>query len=583
MRETHQFDGALSPAVMRAVDRTCDRFEAAWRAGARPRIEDYLSEVPAADQPTVLRELIALEVELRAGAGEAPRWEEYRGRFPAVAALFGPRGLPEVLPLPPRYELVGLIGRGGVGAVYRCRDRELGRDLALKVLLEEHQGLPERVTRFVREAQVCSQLQHPAIVPVYEVGHLADGLPYFTMKLVEGRTLAQCLADPANSAADLGRWLGAFGQICQAVAFAHSKGVLHRDIKPHNVMLGAFGEVLVMDWGMAKVLTEASDGAPHSPDDPGAAPTVCAAGPSQPTENDVAMGTPGYMPPEQARGEIDRLDARCDVFALGAVLCEVLTGQPLYAGSANEVIAQARQGDLGAALTRLAGCGADVKLVTLARHCLAPEEDGRPRDAGVVADAMTTYFVELEALRAKTEVKAAEERGRRRLQVTLLAVVGPIILGIPCVWAWFRIDAAARAAETARQQSANRDRLINFMEALQAVIREERGGGVAELEKLNEDLPADPVLRLKYAQTWNAAGDLYRLRRQFDRALKAHGEAEGICGALQQEFPDQPEYQAEQAAALQNLALTYSQAGDVEKAEQYYTRAKKLLDKLESV
>jgi eukaryotic-like serine/threonine-protein kinase len=175
-----------------------------------------------------------------------------------------------------RYQLFGEIARGGMGAVLKGRDTDLGRDLAVKVLLESHQGRPDLVRRFVEEAQIGGQLQHPGIVPVYELGTFADHRPYFTMKLVKGRTLAALLAErkpvgwalPTESALpapeggrcppyeELPRFLAIFESICQTVAYAHARAVIHRDMKPSNVMVGSFGEVQVMDWGLAKVLKE---------------------------------------------------------------------------------------------------------------------------------------------------------------------------------------------------------------------------------------------------------------------------------------------------------------------------------------
>ena len=144
------------------------------------------------------------------------------------------------------------IGRGGIGVVFRGRDRDLGRDLAVKVLREAYRDNPDARRRFVEEAQIGGQLQHPGIVPVYELGWFADRRPYFTMKLVKGRTLAALLRDRADPGQDLPRLLGVFEQVCQTVAYAHAQGVIHRDLKPANVMVGAFGEVQVMDWGLAK-------------------------------------------------------------------------------------------------------------------------------------------------------------------------------------------------------------------------------------------------------------------------------------------------------------------------------------------
>src|SRR5262249_49339570 len=153
-----------------------------------------------------------------------------------------------------RYEFQGEIARGGVGVVLRAHDRTLNRDLAVKVLLAEHQDRPDTQRRFVEEAQIGGQLQHPGTVPVYELGRFADRRPYFTMKLVKGRTLAELLKERLNPAHDLPRFLKIFEQVCQTLAYAHSRHVIHRDVKPSNVMVGSFGEVQLMDWGLAKVL-----------------------------------------------------------------------------------------------------------------------------------------------------------------------------------------------------------------------------------------------------------------------------------------------------------------------------------------
>src|SRR6478736_10105848 len=166
---------------------------------------------------------------------------------------------PIVRPLPHtdatlRYRIDGEIARGGMGAVLMGRDPDLGRDVAIKVLRDDLGGRPEMVRRFVEEAQIGGQLQHPGIVPIYELGTFADRRPFFSMKLVRGQTLAELLADRPSPEAELPRFLSIFEAIAQTMAYAHTRGVIHRDLKPSNVMVGSFGEVQLMDWGLARVL-----------------------------------------------------------------------------------------------------------------------------------------------------------------------------------------------------------------------------------------------------------------------------------------------------------------------------------------
>ncbi len=203
------------------------------------------------------------------------------------------------------YEWRGRLGRGGMGVVHRVYDRRLGRDVALKVLdFAPSEGAES--ARLAREARILAGLEHPGIVPVHDVGVLADGRAFYAMKLVQGERLDRHAARLGT----LGERLRLFGRLCEPVAFAHGRGVVHRDLKPENVMIGPFGEVLVMDWGVARRTESADLGLEND----GA--SASASG----TQFGTVVGTPGYMSPEQARGDSALVDQRADVYGLGAVL-----------------------------------------------------------------------------------------------------------------------------------------------------------------------------------------------------------------------------------------------------------------------
>jgi serine/threonine protein kinase len=212
-----------------------------------------------------------------------------------------------------RYRIVERIASGGMGTVYLAEDSVLGRRVALKILdVPEASG--ELAARLLREAKILARLEHPGIVPVHDAGTVADGRVFYSMKLVEGQRLDR-LVSRGESLPDR---LRLFQRICEAVAFAHARGILHRDLKPENIMVGRFGEVLVMDWGIAKILREASgiEGATQT-NEAGLAHDT---GDSAITAHGAILGTPGYMAPEQARGEVGSLDERSDVYSLGAIL-----------------------------------------------------------------------------------------------------------------------------------------------------------------------------------------------------------------------------------------------------------------------
>jgi serine/threonine protein kinase/tetratricopeptide (TPR) repeat protein len=568
----------LPPAVKRRIDECCGEFEQALRQGQHPRIEAYLPRLDDSVRTVLLRELLHLEWEHRRQAGDTPASSEFCARFPEAATwieeVCGPISSADLsttstaatvrrelllAPAPAaelrrgerigRYVVEEELGRGGMGAVYRVRDENLPRALAVKVLLDVHGDDPGLRGRFLEEAQIMGQLQHPGVAPVHEVGALSDGRPFFSMKQIKGQTLATLLKAPQ----DLPRFLSIFEQVCQTIAFAHSRGIIHRDLKPANVMVGAFGEVQVMDWGLAKLIAPlaAASTVEHAGAPAGSTfynPRSAADGIAATVAGSV-LGTITYMPPEQARGEIHSLDERCDVFSLGAILCEILTGKPPFAAESQAASFRlARDGNLSPAFERLAACGADPEIMRLAKDCLAARKEDRLREAGVVAARMADHQARVqqrlrqaEIDRATAQARAEEERKRRRVQRTLAGVVMLLLAGVAGAGLWYQREADRQAAEEQNRQTLRAER--------QRFVQQEIDGALAGVDRQRAELLAqltdsqrvhallsDPArwaamlraaqLELQRARTladgdWDLLDEMHRERlQQLERAVR---------------------------------------------------------------
>lgn len=363
-----------------------------------------------------------------------------------------------------RYELKEEIARGAMGAVVRSTDRLLNRELAVKVLIEGSASDPDSVQRFFDEAQINGQLQHPGIVPVYELGVLPDERPFFAMKLVKGETL-KCLLDERESPqANLTKFLGIFEQVCQTIAYAHSRKVIHRDLKPANIMVGTFGEVQVMDWGIAKLLDTTDP-----KQEPASKKTLetkirtirssldGSSGAGFQTNDGVVFGTLAYMSPEQALGETNQVDESSDVFGLGAILCTILTGAPPYEGeNTQRLFRQAAQCRLDDAWDRLENCKADPELVGLTKECLAAEPGDRPANAGVIAARVSNYFVSVDRRLREAELsktKIQEQKKRHRVLTALAALILFSVTSLAILWGLVQEQHAA--ADRAMLKVAN--------------------------------------------------------------------------------------------------------------------------------
>jgi WD40 repeat protein len=445
-----------------------------------------------------------------------------------------------------RFQLGQELARGGMGVVYCARDESLGRDVAVKVLHDTYLMNSLVCQRFLDEARITAQLQHPGIPPVFEVGRLGDERPYLAMKLIKGRTLEDLLKERKELASDRGSFLAVFEQICQAVAYAHSKHILHRDLKPANVMVGAFGEVQVMDWGLAKHLGPGG-GAGHEP----TARTETTSGtvihtarePDSATLAGSMLGTPAFMAPEQAGGEVDRIDERTDVFGLGAILCVILTGEPPYTGkSGGDLRLMAIRGTLADAHARLEQCGTDAKLVELCRRCLSAEPEARPRDAGAVAATVAGYLAgveerarQAERERAAAEARTAEQRKRRRVQRALTATVLVALMAgiVATTWQALRatqaetdaLSEAHRAVAHEREaEQAKEETKEQLWKALLSQARANKSSGrpgrnYDSLDVLKHAAALRPSLQLRNeAIACMALPDL-RLARQWDYGI----------------------------------------------------------------
>jgi len=347
------------------------------------------------------------------------------------------------------------------------------------------------------------------------------------------RPAAGALATGLTS--DLQRFLNIFEQVCQTVAYAHARGVVHRDLKPSNVMVGSFGEVQVMDWGLAKVLArggvldDGSAGKLSAQDE-----TICTDRSGTDVEISVAgsaLGTPSYMAPEQARGEIARVDGRADVFALGAILCEILTGQPAFTGrSSGEILQKAARADLVDAHHRLEACGADVELVRLSTDCLAADVDIRPRNAAIVVERLRAYSdgaqQKLRAAEreiAVAEAKAGEERKRRRLTMALAASVVAIVSLGAGGYAWIERQRSVRRQAAALRGEAEAD------EAAAVVRLDAALGEIKRAEDVGRQGEAEPGLLSRVERTRKT---LAQLRQDADERARRAATKRAIEVAL---------------------------------------------------
>jgi hypothetical protein len=442
----------------------------------------------------------------------------------------------------PGYQIQPEIARGGMGVVYAARDLIFEREVAIKIMKP---GMS--VPSFEREARIAARLAHPGIPAIHALGTLPNGLPYLVMKLVRGETLDKILSRRHQLTEDQGKFLAIFELICQAVGYAHSQGIIHRDLKPSNVMVGAFGEVQVMDWGLARdnrkenATEAASDG---SSDSSGLIPDSAFSMPGQ------VKGTPSYMSPEQARG--DSVDTQTDVFALGGILAVILTGQPPFTG--NSTLAKAASGDVEEIMQKLDACGADQELVSLCKQCLSAEAETRPENSEILATSVANYRAAVEAKLHQAEQESAahaarleEQKKRRRLQAVLSSVILLTFASGALLSSWFAWQSSneAKAARLAEQTAKMQEKLADLEKekAENETIRAENNLRIAQTSSYISKLQ---LAQNKYEgknliEAWNNLNDCQwnlrgwehaYLRKQFDNSnITLYGHKSRVSSA----------------------------------------------------
>jgi eukaryotic-like serine/threonine-protein kinase len=475
----------LPESLGRLVDQVCNVFEAAWKGGGHPRAEDFLGDRPEPERSALLQELVLLEAYYRRARGEDCQPDEYHARFPAldtvwlaeeitansvpspgvvpIAAQPGPNGMSTVellahagdtkvstesVPFRTRlfgdYDVLEEIARGGMGIIYKARQRSLNRTVALKMILAGRLATLTEVQRFRTEAENAAALDHSHIVPLYDVGE-HHGQHYFSMKLIEGGSLAGHMPDFSHDPRRSARLLAT---VARAVHYAHQRGILHRDLKPANILLDAAGEPHVTDFGLAKRLVDGS----------------------LPTHSNAIIGTPSYMAPEQAAGGAKRLTTAADVYALGAILYELLTGRPPFkAATALETLTQVVNQDPVPPSKLRSRVQRDLEIICL--KCLEKDAQRRFPSAEALADDLERWLGG-EPIRAKpaaTWERAVKWALRRPAPAALAAVVllAPAVAVAGLLVANARISDGKQAAESALERE--RDSLAREKEASDAL------------------------------------------------------------------------------------------------------------------
>jgi serine/threonine protein kinase/Flp pilus assembly protein TadD len=484
-----------------------------------------------------------------------------------------------------RFRVLRFHARGGLGQVSVALDKELGREVAFKEIQDQHADKQDHRTRFQLEAEITGGLEHPGIVPVYSLGHDVTGRPFYAMRFIRGDNLHDAIKefhgadqdtkrDPGERSLALRKLLGRFLDVCNAIAYAHSRGVLHRDLKPGNIMLGDYGETLVVDWGLAKLLD-----APDVTDVEGMLHPASASG-SIETLAGTAVGTPAYMSPEQATGRLDQLGPASDVYSLGATLYALLTGRPPYEGQSEEVVARVPRGDFPP--PRRVDPRIPAALEAICLKAMALDPAARYPTPKALADDVEHWLADEPVSAHPERLPAKVQRWmRRHKSATLSAAAALVAISVVATSAFLVVRTALAAekkalAERTKALTAEQTALAAQTKATEAADRDRKRAeqretmAVDAIKKFEKAVVDNPLLkndpRLKPLRD-----TLLKEPLQFSRNLRTLLQADGDT---------RPDSLARLADACGSLGYTTHEIGDQEDALKAFAEALEILERL---
>ena len=615
-----------SPTSFASLDECREQFDAAWRA--TPKIADFLAAAggDGQSQSRLARDLLLVDLHYRRQRGETPSVEDYLPRLPnhfeviravlpsvAETPSFNVGGLTTIPHLDNesvegelpngsagRFRVIASHARGGLGEVFRAEDLELCREVALKEIQDQYADDSSSRRRFAKEAQLTGQLEHPGIVPVYSLAAHPDGRPFYAMRFIRGESLKDAIAayhakraeDPDAATLVIRQLLSRFTQVCNAIAYAHSRRVIHRDIKPANVMLGEFGETLVVDWGLAKPLGQSGEDNIRD----AATPTS-----SDETQAGVVLGTPAYMSPEQARGEIDRVGPASDVFSLGATLFHLLTGRPAVTDQDIEALRKrVASGEFDR--PRRVGPWIPKSLEAICLKAMDPKAEVRYSTAKELAEDVERYLAD-ERVSAYRE--SARERAGRWLRkhpaIASAATAALVLVALGAGLAAVQQNSHARTlAIQTEKAEAREDMAIDAVKRFRDAVAEDKvlkdSPSLHNLRRsllqeplrffrlLREELQSDDGSRPEALErlanaSWDL-GELTELIGDKQDALGAYQESLVISDRLALENPKVTEFRSNLALSHNNIGNMLSETGKPDEALAAYRRALEIRERL---